>query len=79
MDMWECELMDVEASVKYNDNHRYILSVIDVFSKFLHMVLVKTKSGPSVASAFRSICMTRNIRYENAVPYGYKLIRARNF
>ena len=40
---------------KYNDNHRYILSVIDVFSKFLHMIPVKAKSGPSVASAFRSI------------------------
>ena len=54
MDVWECDLLDVKAYAKYNDNRRYILSVIDVFSKYLHMIPIKTKSGLSVASAFRS-------------------------
>ena len=40
---------------KYNDKHRYILSVIDVFSKYVFLVPVKAKSGHSIASAFRSI------------------------
>jgi len=40
---------------KYNDNFRYILSVIDVFSKFLYLIPVKTKSGPAVTAAFRYI------------------------
>ena len=35
--------------------HRFILSVIDVFSKNLYLVPVKTKNGPSIALAFRSI------------------------
>ena len=30
MNEWEC---DVQAYAKYNDNYRYIVSVIDVFSK----------------------------------------------
>ena len=34
---------------------RYILSVIDVFSKYLHLVSIKTKSGPAVTSAFLSL------------------------
>jgi transposase InsO family protein len=34
---------------------RYILSVIDVFSKYLNLVQVKTKSGQSITSAFRSL------------------------
>jgi len=55
MDVWECDLLHVKAYAKYNDNYRYILSVIGVFSKFLHMVPIKTKSGPSVASGLRSI------------------------
>ena len=42
-------------SDRYNDNYRYILSAIDVFSKFLHLIPIETKSGPLVASAFRSI------------------------
>jgi len=43
------------ALAMYNDMRRYILSVIDVISKFLHLVPVKTKRGSFVASAFRSI------------------------
>jgi len=54
MDMWPCDLMVVPASAKYNDNHRYIISVTDVSSKCLHMVPAKTKSGQSVDSALRS-------------------------
>ena len=32
-DVWECDLLDVQYVAKYNYIHRYILSVIDVFSK----------------------------------------------
>jgi len=53
--VWECYLLDVQSYAKYNDNFRYILSIIDVFSKFLYLIPVKTKSGPAVAAAFRSI------------------------
>jgi len=28
MDVWECDLLDVQAYAKYNGNYRYILSVI---------------------------------------------------
>ena len=38
------------------------LSVIDVFSKYLHLIPIRTKSGPSVASAFRSIFDERRRR-----------------
>jgi len=55
MDLWECDLMNMKSLPKYNDMHRYILSVIDVFSKYLHLVPVKTKSGPSITSVFGSL------------------------
>jgi len=54
-DVWECDLLDVQSYAKYNDNYRYILSVIDVFSKFLYLIPVKTNRGPAVTAAFRSI------------------------
>ena len=54
IDVWEFELMGVQFYAKYNDN-RYILSLVDVFSKFLYLIPVKTKSGPAVTAAFRSI------------------------
>jgi len=55
MDVWECDLLDVKAYAKYKHNHRYNLTVIDVFSKFLYLIPMKTKNGPFVTSAFRSI------------------------
>jgi len=45
----------VQAYAKYNYKYRYILSVINVSLKYLHLIPIKTKTGPSVASAFRSI------------------------
>ena len=35
--------------------HTNEVYILDVFSEFLYLIPVKTKSGPSVASAFRSI------------------------
>jgi len=40
---------------KYNDNYRHIFSVTDVLSKYLHMINLISKSGPSAAMAFWSI------------------------
>ena len=55
MDVWECYLLDVQSYAKYNDNFRYILSVIDVFSIFLYLIPMKTKRGPAVTTTFLSI------------------------
>ena len=55
IDVWECDLLDVQTYAKYSDNHRYILSGIDVFSKFLHTIAIEKKSGLSVSPAFRSL------------------------
>jgi hypothetical protein len=35
MDVWECDLVDVQGLSKHNDGIKYLLSVIDVFSKYL--------------------------------------------
>ena len=55
MDVWECDLIVVPNLARYNDSYRYILSAIDVFSKYLHLVPLKSKTGKAVAEAFGSI------------------------
>jgi transposase-like protein len=55
MDVWECDVMDVKTFSKSNDRYRYLLSVIDAFSKLLHIVPLRTKTGTAVALTFRSI------------------------
>ena len=54
-DVWQCDLLDVESYVKYNDKFSYNIFVIDVFSKYQFLIPVKIKSGPAVTAAFRSI------------------------
>ena len=55
MDVWEADLLDVQNVSKFNDNYKYLLTVIDVFSKFLHVVPLQFKTGQTVASAFQSV------------------------
>ena len=35
MDVWECDLVDLQGLSEYNDGIKYLLNVIDVFSKLL--------------------------------------------
>lgn len=54
-DQWDADLIDVANIQKYNDGTRYILLVIDIFSRFLWLRPLKSKQGKAVASAFESI------------------------
>jgi hypothetical protein len=38
MNIWEIDLMDVQNIAKHNDGVNFLLSAIDVFSYFLHLV-----------------------------------------
>ena len=46
LDVWECDLIDVQSLSKFNGNFKYLLTVIDVFSKFLHNISPKIKDRP---------------------------------
>ena len=61
MNVWQCDLVDVRALGIFSDKYNYTLTVIDVFSKFLHMVPLKSKTGAAVVSALESV--SRDPRY----------------
>jgi hypothetical protein len=54
-EVWEADIMDLSSLKIYNDNYKYILQVIDVFSKYLHSVPLLSKTGAAVTSAFKTI------------------------
>jgi hypothetical protein len=54
-EVWELDLADMQNLAKYNDKFKYLFTANDVFSKFLHIVPLKSKTGPAVTSAFKSI------------------------
>jgi hypothetical protein len=59
MDVWESDLLDVQNLSRYN-NYKFLLTVTDVFSKFLNVISLKNKTGPTVTSAFQSIFQDTN-------------------
>ena len=52
---WQADLVDMPQFVKQNDGVRYLLTVIDVFSKYAWVVLLRSKHGPVVRDALAAI------------------------
>ena len=51
-DQWQADLVDVQRIKKYNDDYRYLLTVIDVLSKFAWVIPLKNKTGQTLIDAF---------------------------
>ena len=37
LDVWEYDLVDVQGFSKFNDNYKYLLTIMEVFFKFLYI------------------------------------------
>ena len=57
--IWAADLVEMGKFSKWNKGIRYLLMVIDVFSKFGWIRPLKDKRGQTVADAFRSIFRER--------------------
>jgi len=53
--IWAADLVEMQAISKFNRGVRYLLTVIDVFSKDGWMLPIKDKTGKSVADVFKAI------------------------
>ena len=58
-DLWQADLADLSSLAKYNDDNRYLLTCIDVFSKIARVVPIKKKSGDLLKTAFQSFLTVR--------------------
>ena len=57
--IWAADLEDMQAFAKFNRGVKYLLAVIDVFSKYGWLIPLKDKTGKSVASALKTIFKER--------------------
>ena len=53
--IWTAHLVDMSPLSRSNKGYKYLLTVIDVFSKCDWIVPLKTKTGKEVAQAFRKL------------------------
>ena len=54
-ELWQMDLADMQTMAAENDGYRYLLVCIDVFSKYLWVIPLKTKTGPALVMAFKKI------------------------
>ena len=54
-EQWQADLADVSLIAKQNKGYRFILTVIDIFSRYAWARPLKSKSGKEVAAAFKDI------------------------
>ena len=54
-ELWQIDLADMQTMAAENDGYRYLLVCIDVFSKYLWVIPLKTKTGPALVTAFKKI------------------------
>ena len=60
-DFWQSDLIDLPMMSHDNRGNKYILVVIDAFSKFLWLVALKTKTGNEVTEKFESILKSQRV------------------
>jgi hypothetical protein len=59
-DLWITDLIDMVKFADWNQGYKYILLVIDTFSKYVWLQPLKYKTGEEVAKAFQKIFDTTN-------------------
>jgi transposase InsO family protein len=61
-DQWGIDLCEMGNIARFNDGQRYILTCIDILSKYAWAVPVKSKDGSSVKNAFSEILKSTSRR-----------------
>ena len=53
--IWCSDLVEMQQFSKWNESYRYLLMVLDLFSKYGWIVPLKDKKGETVTEAFKTI------------------------
>lgn len=64
-DLWQADLADFQKYSKVNKNYKYVLFVIDAYSKYLWIKPLKDKTAKNVTDAFEKILTESNRKPNN--------------
>lgn len=54
-DIWSADLKDMQSLAKHNNGYKYLLNVIDLFSKYAYSIPLKTKTSKEIIEAFEKL------------------------
>lgn len=64
-DTWQADLTILDSISKYNQGYKYLLCVIDIFTKFAYIKPLKTKTGREVSEALEEIFIESKVSPKN--------------
>ena len=82
--IWGVDLDDIQLISKFNEGIRFLLGVIDIFSKYAWVLPLKDKKGTTITNAFQKILDEANRKpnkilvdkgsefYNRSMNHGYK-------
>ena len=56
--IWSADLVDMQWSSRQNRSYKYLLNVIDVFSKYAWSIPIKDKTGKTISDTFQKLVKT---------------------
>lgn len=62
-DLYQADLVEMIPHAKVNKGFRYLMTIINAFSKYAHAVPLKTKTGKEVAHALEPILSNNKMKY----------------
>ena len=65
--IWGADLADMQLISKFNKIFRFLLCVIDIFSKYAWVIPLEDKKGVSIINAFQKILKESNGRKPNKI------------
>ncbi|GBO06512.1 Putative uncharacterized transposon-derived protein F54H12.3 [Araneus ventricosus] len=54
-DLWQCDLVDLQQLAEHNNGFRFLLTIIDVFSKYAYVIPLKSKTSVAVKKAIENL------------------------
>ncbi|GFT82206.1 uncharacterized transposon-derived protein F54H12.3 [Nephila pilipes] len=54
-DLWLCDLVDLHHLAEHNNGFRFLLTIIDVFSKYAYVIPLKSKTSVDMRNAFEKL------------------------
>lgn len=55
LDTWQIDLVEMIPYAKYNRGYKYMLTVIDIFSKYAYALPIKSKTGIEISKALKDV------------------------
>lgn len=63
LDTWQIDLVEMIPYAKFNKGYKYMLTVIDVFSKYAYALPIKSKTGLEIANSLKTILEQKKNKY----------------